>query len=224
MCIRARDQSLQAWRSELTAALELAADHLSLYHLTIESGPAFADRLARGGLRGLPDGELSVELFEITQELCGAAGMPAYEVSNHARPDAGSRHNLIYWRGGDYVGIGPGAHGRLTLAGTRWATEAPRAPGGWLTKVERSGAGELPRTTLSAIDHAEEYLLMSLRLSEGTSLARLEHLSGVTLQLKKLSPLVELGLLHEPTDRLITTMKGRLVLNSLLAEIAAALL
>lgn len=219
-----QDQPLQAWREELTAALDLAADHLSLYQLTIESGTAFADRLARGGLRGLPDEDLSVELFEATQEICAAAGMPAYEVSNHARPEAGSRHNLIYWRGGDYVGIGPGAHGRLTLDGTRWATEAPRAPGAWLTQVERKGAGEMPRAALSAMDHAEEYLLMSLRLSEGTSLARLESISGTPLPLEKLSPLIDLGLLHEPDDQLVTTMKGRLVLNSLLAEIAAALL
>ena len=219
-----QDQSLEAWRKELTAALDMAADHLSLYQLTIESGTAFADRLARGGLRGLPDEDLSVDLFEATQEICAAAGMPAYEVSNHARPDAGSRHNLIYWRGGDYVGIGPGAHGRLTLDGTRWATEAPRAPGAWLTQVERTGAGELPRAALSAMDHAGEYLLMSLRLSEGTSLSRLESLSGAPLPLQKLSPLIDLGLLHEPDDHLVTTMKGRLVLNSLLAEIAAALL
>ncbi|GAB1478060.1 radical SAM family heme chaperone HemW [Paracoccaceae bacterium] len=219
-----QDQSLEAWRNELTAALSLAADHLSLYQLTIESGTAFADRLARGGLRGLPDEDLSVDLFDATQDICDAAGMPAYEVSNHARPEAGSRHNLIYWRGGDYLGIGPGAHGRLTLDGTRWATEAPRAPGAWLTQVERTGAGELPRSRLSAMDHAEEYLLMSLRLSEGTSLARLESLCGTPLPLQKLSPLIELGLLRDPDGRLVTTMKGRLVLNSLLAEIAAALL
>ena len=219
-----QDQSLEDWRKELTAALALAADHLSLYQLTIESGTAFADRLARGGLRGLPDEDLSVELFEATQEICGRAGMPAYEVSNHARPGAGSRHNMIYWRGGDYLGIGPGAHGRLTLDSTRWATEAPRAPGLWLDQVEKRGKGEMPRSALTATDHAEEYLLMSLRLGEGTVLDRLARLQGNPLPLDRLAPLVDLGLLQEPGERLVTTMKGRLVLNSLLAEIAAALL
>ena len=218
-----QDQTLSDWRKELTAALDLAADHLSLYQLTIESGTAFADRLARGGLRGLPDEDLSVDLFELTQEICDRAGMPAYEVSNHAKPEAGSRHNLIYWRGGDYIGIGPGAHGRLTLAGTRWATESPRAPGAWLDQVERLGAGEMPRSPLTALDHAEEYLLMSLRLTEGTSLDRLQTILGYHLRLDRLAPLIDLGLLHEPQDKLRTTTKGRLVLNTLLAEIAASL-
>lgn len=219
-----QDQSLADWRAELSEALALTVDHLSLYQLTIESGTAFADRLARGGLRGLPDEDLSVELYEATQEMCDRAGMPAYEVSNHARPAAGSRHNMIYWRGGDYAGIGPGAHGRLTLGGTRWATEAPRNPGLWLAQVGAEGRGELPRSALSALDHAEEYLLMSLRLSEGTDLGRLSRLYGERLALDRLAPLVDLGLLHEPGTHLVTTERGRLVLNALLAEIAAALL
>lgn len=218
-----QDQTAAAWRQELTAALSLAVDHLSLYQLTIEAGTAFADRLARGGLKGLPDEDLSVELYELTQELCDKAGMSAYEVSNHARPGAASRHNLIYWRGGDYIGIGPGAHGRLTLDSTRWATECPKAPGNWLAAVERGLTGEAPRTALTAEERAEEYLLMSLRLNEGTDLSRLSRLIGQPLRLEATEDLVTLGLLDPPTDRLKTTPKGRMVLNAVLVELAAGL-
>jgi oxygen-independent coproporphyrinogen-3 oxidase len=141
-----QDQTPDDWGRELDRALRMAVDHLSLYQLTIEDGTAFGARHAAGGLRGLPDDDRSVALYDMTQDRCAAAGMPAYEVSNHARPGAESRHNLIYWRGGDYAGIGPGAHGRLTLNGQRYATEAPRAPGAWLERVERDGCGEAPRT------------------------------------------------------------------------------
>lgn len=134
-----QDQPLEHWRSELTEALTMAADHLSMYQLTVEDGTAFGDRFKRGKLRGLPEEELSADMYALTQDLCEAAGLPAYEVSNHARPGAESRHNLIYWRGGDYAGVGPGAHGRLTFPTGRWATEAPRAPAAWLERVERDG-------------------------------------------------------------------------------------
>lgn len=219
-----QDQSLAAWKAELNAALALAADHLSLYQLTVEAGTAFADRLARGGLKGLPDEDLSVDLFNLTQDLCDQAGLPAYEVSNHARPGASSRHNLIYWRGGDYIGIGPGAHGRLTLDSTRWATECPKAPGAWLEMVESKRAGELARSRLSPEDRAEEYLLMSLRLGEGSDISRLSDLLERPVNLTAADGLIELGLLKPPEGRLITTRKGRLVLNAVLAELAATIL
>ena len=124
-----QDQTLADWQAELREALSMAVDHLSMYQLTIEDGTAFGDRFARGGLKGLPDDDVQADMYAATQDICAEHGMPAYEVSNHARAGAESRHNLIYWRMGDYAGIGPGAHGRLTLNGRRWATVAPRAPG-----------------------------------------------------------------------------------------------
>ena len=119
-----QDQTLDDWRRELTEAVNMAVDHLSLYQLTIEPGTAFGDRYAAGGLRGLPSEDSAADMYSVTQEVCDAAGLPAYEVSNHARPGAESRHNMIYWRYGDYIGIGPGAHGRITRDGVRYATEA----------------------------------------------------------------------------------------------------
>ena len=125
-------QSLADWQAELRRALDMAIDHLSLYQLTIEAGTRFGDLAARGRLRGLPDPETAADMYLATAEICGEAGLDGYEVSNHARPGAESRHNLIYWRYGDYVGVGPGAHGRLTLGGDRWAIESLRAPEAWL--------------------------------------------------------------------------------------------
>jgi putative oxygen-independent coproporphyrinogen III oxidase len=215
-----QDQTVQAWRSELGAALDLAIDHLSLYQLTIEDGTAFADRFAKGGLKGLPDENLSAEMYETTQELCDIAGLPAYEVSNHAKPGAESQHNLIYWRGGDYVGIGPGAHGRMTLGGIRWATECPKAPGAWLAQVESDAIAELPRDRLSDEDHALEYLLMSLRLSEGLQLTRYENIAGQPLNNKKIVDLNDLGMVDVREGRLIASSAGRMVLNAVLRELA----
>ena len=211
-----QDQTASAWGVELRQALNMAVDHLSLYQLTIEPGTAFGDRFARGGLHGLPGEELAADLYDMTQEICDAAGLSAYEVSNHARPGSESRHNLIYWRGGDYAGIGPGAHGRLSHSGVRWATECPRAPDAWLTSVEQSGTGSLPPTALTGEDRAQEYLLMGLRLTEGISLRRLASMSGSPLATEKLEPLQELGLIVVDNERLCTTPAGRLVLNGVL--------
>ncbi len=160
-------QTLADWRAELSEALSMAADHLSLYQLTIENGTAFGDRLAKGELRGLPNDDDAADMYLATQDICQAAGMLAYEVSNHAVAGAESRHNLIYWRGGDYAGIGPGAHGRLTIGGRRMATDTPLSPNQWLEQVEKTGNGENPRQSLSQADQAAEYLMMGLRLSEG---------------------------------------------------------
>jgi oxygen-independent coproporphyrinogen-3 oxidase len=215
-----QDQTLDDWRGELAKAVELAVDHLSLYQLTIEDGTAFGDRLAKGGLLGLPDDDLSADMYAVTQEVCEAAGMPAYEVSNHARPGSESRHNLIYWRGGDYVGVGPGAHGRLTLGGTRWATEAPKAPGAWLSLVESGKAGELPRMSLSKMDRAEEYLLMSLRLSEGMEVSRYEALAGRPVDQNRLADLDGLGLASLSDGRIRVTSAGRMVLNAIIRDLA----
>ena len=214
-----QDQSLAAWRGELVKALDLAIDHLSLYQLTIEDGTAFADRFAKGGLRGLPSEDLSADMFELTQELCDKAGLPAYEVSNHAKTGCESRHNLIYWRGGDYVGIGPGAHGRITLDGRRWATEAPKSPTLWLAMVKSGNAPELQRSALTASEHSLEYLLMSLRLSEGLDMERYLNISGTHLNAQKIGHLSDLGMVEVAGGRLRATQNGRIVLNAVLREL-----
>ncbi len=213
-----QDQSLEEWRAELGAALEMAVDHLSLYQLTVEPGTAFWARQAAGGLRGLPDEDRAVEMYEATQELCAAAGLPGYEVSNHARAGAESRHNLVYWRSGDWVGVGPGAHGRLTLAGGRVATEAVAAPGEWLRRVEAGEAvGE--EVCVSAGESAEEVLMMGLRLSEGVSVARLEGV-GLRMDTSLINGLVGDGLL-EAGERLVVTARGRLLLNRVIGALLA---
>lgn len=214
-------QTLEAWRNELTEALTMAVDHLSMYQLTIEDGTAFAERFARGGLRGLPDDDVQADMYAMTQDVCAAHGMPAYEVSNHARAGAESRHNLIYWRMGDYIGIGPGAHGRLSMNERRWATVAPRAPGAWLAMVEAGKGGEEPREEVTAEEQATEYLLMSLRLTEGANMARYEKLAGRPLDQEKIAYLVDLGLMEAIYGYLRTTEQGRPVLNGVLRALLA---
>lgn len=210
-------QDAAAWRAELAEALTMAADHLSLYQLTIEPGTAFGARHAAGKLPGLPDEDRAIALWEITQELTAAAGFGSYEVSNHARKGAEGRHNLVYWRGGDYLGIGPGAHGRLTLNGTRWATEAPAMPAAWLKAVGR-GRGELPRVALSADEVLEERLMMGLRLHEGVMLA--ENLLPPALA-TRIDALAAQGLMWREAGRFGATEAGMPLLNALLRELLA---
>ncbi len=208
----------EAWEAELTEALRLAGGHLSLYQLTIEDGTAFGDRMAVGRLPGLPDEDRGADLWDMTQRLCEAAGLPAYEVSNHAGPGQESRHNLIYWRGGDWVGVGPGAHGRLTLGGRRRATEALRAPGAWIEAVERRGSGEVSREVLSPREAAEERLMMGLRLREGVAVDRLAALGDLA---PRIGELEELGLAELKAGRLRTTAQGRPILNAVLRALLA---
>ena len=215
-----QDQNLASWGVELQEAVAMAADHLSLYQLTIEDGTAFGDRFAKAGLKGLPNEDLSAEMYDLTQDICDAAGLPAYEVSNHAAPGMESRHNLIYWRGGDYLGIGPGAHGRLTLDGIRWTTEAPRAPGDWLTRVEAGNRGELPRDVVPGAERALEYLMMGLRLSEGIDLSRYMTLAGISLSDSKINSLVDIAMIYRTSNGIAATAKGRLVLNAVIRELA----
>ena len=213
-------QTAIAWEAELRRALDHVADHLSLYQLTIEDGTPFAALHAAGSLR-VPDGELASELYGLTQELCEVAGVPAYEISNHARPGAESRHNLLYWRGHDYAGVGPGAHGRITIDGTKRALSAIKSPEAWLAEVEAAGHGLASEESLSAADCAEEYLLMGLRLSEGIDLARLAAIGGSALDEARIGVLENEGLLARRNARLAATPKGRLVLNRLILELAA---
>ncbi len=214
-----QDQTLEDWRAELTEALTWGGDHLSLYQLTIEPGTAFGARHKAGGLKGLPTEDLSADLYVLTQELTDKAGLPAYEISNHSADLAQSRHNLIYWRGGDYVGIGPGAHGRLTLNGQRFATETLLAPQKWLEAVADAGTGETSRAPITEEEQAEEYLMMSLRLSEGSDLARFERLMSHPVPQTKIEALIDLGLIEQNGTHIKATRAGRPVLNGLLREL-----
>jgi oxygen-independent coproporphyrinogen-3 oxidase len=213
-----QDQTLDSWKAELKQALGMAIDHLSLYQLTIEDGTAFGDRYARGKLRGLPPDDLSADMYQVTQDICEDAGFITYEVSNHARPGAESRHNRVYWRYGDYVGIGPGAHGRLTLNGQRYATEAWSNPGKWLDTVDR-GLGEKERTLLAAEDQASEFLMMGLRLAEGIDPQRFQSLAGQALPQDRLAHLHDLGMIEVSPGNMKVTRQGRMVLNAILAEL-----
>ena len=210
-----QNQSLDDWERELTTALEMAVDHLSLYQLTIEEGTAFWDRAQNGKLRGLPSDDLGADLYELTQRLCEEAGYISYEVSNHAKPGAESKHNLLYWRGGDYAGIGPGAHGRLTLNGTRHATECWKQPEKWLTAVA-SGNGIREEHALTLLDVEDERLIMGLRLSEGLLIDDLQQV----LDENRLNDLEEDGLIWRDADRIGATKIGRPVLNYLIAQLA----
>ncbi|RKF13368.1 coproporphyrinogen III oxidase [Roseovarius spongiae] len=215
-----QDQSPEHWRAELTEALAMAVDHLSLYQLSIEPGTAFGDRFAKGKLKGLPIEDTAADMYELTQELCDAAGMPAYEVSNHAIPGAESRHNLIYWQAGNYAGIGPGAHGRLTLNGERHATEAWAQPGKWLNAV-KDGAPEKVATPLSPNEQADEYLMMGLRVTDGIDIRRYAALRGAPLNSGVVSELTELGMICEEAGRLRATRQGRMVLNAIITRLLA---
>lgn len=214
-----QDQSLPSWRAELTEALSFSPDHLSLYQLTIENGTAFGDRYHRGKLPGLPDEDLGADMFFLTQDICEAAGLPAYEVSNHAIPGQESRHNLIYWNGGDYVGIGPGAHGRLTLNGQRYATTTELSPAKWLARVAKLHSGELDREALHPRDHASEYLMMSLRTTNGLDLGRYRELAGASINIRDIKNLSDHGLLRSEDGRVWATRNGRAVLNAIITRL-----
>jgi oxygen-independent coproporphyrinogen-3 oxidase len=214
------EQTAEAWRSELKEALSFGTEHLSLYQLTIEPATPFAT-LAKTGALTIPDDDRAAGLYEITQELTEAAGRPAYEISNHAAPGAECRHNLIYWRYGDYAGIGPGAHGRLTLANGRIATAAEKLPERWRESVARDGHGIVESSSIATDDAAHEHLLMNLRLAEGIDLADYTARWGVSLDPARIAALAEDGLLCRDGDRLIATPRGRLLLNSLIAALAA---
>lgn len=216
-----QDQTVPEWEAELGAALKLGTEHLSLYQLTVEPGTVFAAREAAGQLRGLPDEDRAVRLFEVTQTLCETAGLPAYEISNHARPGAECRHNLIYWTGGDYVGIGPGAHGRVMRDGRRVATEAIRTPADWLRAVETTGSGDLPYTPLDDAARATETLLMGLRLREGITWKAIPDAFRPDPAI--VEQLVDAGLLDRDDDGLRVTGRGRLLTDRIIADLAAHL-
>jgi len=214
-----QNQTLTDWRSELGQALSMAIDHVSLYQLTIEQGTAFGDRYAIGKLSGLPNEDLGADLFEATQDICGEFGFPAYEISNHTKNGAECRHNMVYWRYGDYAGIGPGAHGRLTINGQRRATAAFRNPEDWLEAV-RQGCGYETNELLSPKDQATEYLVMGLRINEGIDQARYRALSGCDLDQEKISRLVDQCLISDTNNTISASQRGRPVLNHIIRELA----
>jgi oxygen-independent coproporphyrinogen-3 oxidase len=212
-------QELAAWRSELEQALALGADHLSLYELTIEPGAAFARAVQRGDWTPADD-DRAADLYEATQELAAAAGYPAYEVSNHARgAEHRSRHNAIYWRSGDWVGAGPGAHGRLTAGGQRLAIEAADQPGAYLKAVRETGVGWSSAESLSPLDQARERLSMGLRLVDGMSLADVTAL-GFAVSRAALDNVASLGLLTRNGEHIALTARGRLAADRIVAMIA----
>lgn len=212
-----QNQTPQDWEAELTRALSYATGHLSLYQLTIEDGTAFGDLYNAGRLRGLPPDDTSAQMYDITQERCLAAGYPAYEVSNHALPGQESRHNLIYWRYGDYIGIGPGAHGRLTIDGQRFASDTVKNPTQWL---QNQGANiHRPMTPIAPIEQGNEYLMMGLRIAEGIDMSRYARIAGQPLPQEHIEFLENLDMIQICDDRLMATQKGRLVLNSVLREL-----
>jgi putative oxygen-independent coproporphyrinogen III oxidase len=215
-------QTRGAWQTELRQALDLVGDHLSLYQLTIESGTAFATRHARGDFV-LPDDEEAGDLYEMTQDLLDAAGLPAYEVSNHARPGDESRHNLAYWRYRDYLGIGPGAHGRLTVGDVKHATANHRAPETWLAAVERDGDGMATRVALDPRERIEEMTMMGLRLAAGIAHADFHAETGqafdAAFDRRRLGDLLTGGFLTLDEAGLRATPAGRQRLNAVLGRL-----
>lgn len=214
-----QNQTLSDWRSELSQAIDMAIDHLSLYQLTIEQGTRFGDLHARNRLRGLPSDDLSADMYDATQEICTAKGLSAYEISNHARPGAECLHNKMYWQYGDYAGIGPGAHGRLTLNGQRVATETPLIPEDWLQTVQKHGTAVRDAEIISADDQAAEYVMMSLRLATGTELARVDAMSPNRLSQTAMTHLIDEGYLERTNVHLRSTARGKMVLNAVLGEL-----
>ena len=214
-------QTAEAWRAELQRALTQAGEHLSLYQLTIEPDTPFAALHAAGKLR-VPDDDLARTLYDVTQDECTRAGVPAYEISNHARPGAECRHNLVYWRYGEYAGIGPGAHGRLIDTGTRRATATEKRPESWLMRVEATGHGVIADETLTREQEADEFLLMGLRLAEGIDPQRYQRLAGRPLDVARIAQLTGHGFLETtPNGRLRVTRSGFPLLDAVVADLAA---
>jgi oxygen-independent coproporphyrinogen-3 oxidase len=208
-------QSLESWRAELQRAISMAADHLSLYQLTIEPGTAFHPMAARGDFI-MPDDDHAAALFDLTQEVTEAAGLPAYEISNHARAGAECRHNLLYWQGDDFLGIGPGAHGRLTDEAGRTTTHRRhRAPEIWRGLVKEKGEGTAESGVLSPEERIIELVMMGLRLTEGLSLAKFPDLEAKL----DLAEMIEDGFLERKDGFLRATIKGRLLLNRVIERI-----
>ena len=215
------DQTPQMWADELKLAIAEAAEHLSLYQLTIEEGTPFFGLHAAGKLK-TPDEATARALYDVTQEVCGSLGLPAYEISNHARAGAECQHNLVYWRGEEYAGIGPGAHGRLDIDGTRHAIATETRPEAWLMRVEANGHGVITDDHLNSEERADEFLLMGLRLAEGIDPQRYATLSGRALDPRRIAILRDEGaIVVDDSGRLRVTQAGFPVLDAVVADLAA---
>jgi putative oxygen-independent coproporphyrinogen III oxidase len=213
-------QTLDAWQAELEQAIGHAADHLSLYQLTIEEGTPFHALHAAGKIP-IPDPDQAADLYRLTQEVTAAHGLPAYEISNHARPGAESRHNLVYWRYGEYVGVGPGAHGRFVEDGRRVVTFTEKMPETWANLVEARGHGVVGGEMLTRSEEADEYLLMGLRLTEGIDLERYEALSGRPLSNRRIAALQQEDLVASVGNHALrATPAGMIVLDAVVADLA----
>jgi coproporphyrinogen III oxidase-like Fe-S oxidoreductase len=214
-------QTLEGWKAELKMAISEAAEHLSLYQLTIEQGTPFFGLHAAGKLK-TPDEAVARALYDVTQEVCAAHGLPSYEISNHARPGAECKHNLVYWRGEEYAGVGPGAHGRLDINGTRHAIATEKRPEAWLMRVEANGHGVTTDDLLNSEERADEFLLMGLRLAEGIDPKRYAALSGRALDPNRIAILRDEGAITVDADgRLRVTQSGFPVLDAVVADLAA---
>ncbi len=216
-------QTPEAWADELKRAIALAADHLSLYQLTIEPETPFAALHAAGKLV-IPDEDVAADLYAATQEVTEQAGLPAYEISNHAAPGAESRHNLVYWRYGEYVGIGAGAHGRIALDGgrRRLVTMTERNPEAWAARVERSGNAVIDTETIVGDSAGDEMLLMGLRLREGIDPVRFERISGRRFDERRIADLLHHGMIETlPNGRIRASRSGWFVLDAVVADLAA---
>jgi putative oxygen-independent coproporphyrinogen III oxidase len=215
------NQTPDAWRAELLRAIDEAAEHLSLYQLTIEQDTPFAALHASGKLV-TPNDDAARALYDVTQEVSAARGLPAYEISNHARPGAECRHNLVYWRYHEYAGIGPGAHGRLVIDGKRHATSTERRPESWLMRVEASGHGVTTDDILTGGEQADEFLLMGLRLAEGIDPQRFKAFAGHALDDARIAALRGEGFVESTEDgRLRVTSAGFPILDAVVADLAA---
>jgi len=214
------DQTEAQWREELHEALAFGTEHLSLYQLTIEPATPFATLARAGALKPLDD-DRAAALYDVTQEMTEGSGRPAYEISNHAQPGAESRHNLLYWRYESYAGVGPGAHGRLDIGGKRIATVTEKLPERWRENVSRLGHGIIDQSNVASDEAAREHLLMNLRLSEGLDLPAYRSRWNTEPNAQRIAELSQDGFLRVENGRLFATPKGRLVLNRLIAEIAA---
>ncbi len=214
-----QNQTLNEWEKELRRAISLQSSHLSLYQLTIEPETAFGARFRKGKLPGLPNEDLSADMYELTQSICRDSGFTAYEISNHAKEGEESTHNLIYWDAGDYVGIGPGAHGRLTINGKRFATETPLSPNDFLNLVRKTGSGESIREELSLKEQVNEYIMMGLRKDTGIELSRFPEQLQTNIFRSKINNLSEIGMVQKAANQLIITPAGRPVLNAILRDL-----
>jgi putative oxygen-independent coproporphyrinogen III oxidase len=214
-------QTADEWAGELKRALAQAGEHLSLYQLTIEPETPFAALRAAGKLK-TPNDDVARALYDTTQEICAAHGLPAYEISNHARPGGECRHNLVYWRGHEYAGVGPGAHGRLDVDGVRHAIATEKRPETWLMRVEASGDGMVSDDRLTREEVCDEFLLMGLRLAEGIELTRYTELSGRALDPARIAALRDHGMIETtPEGRLRVTLPGFPLLDAVVADLAA---